>query len=315
MPTFSILIPAYKGQYLGEALTSCIQQSFSDFEVIVVDDCSPYNLQSIVALYNDGRIRYFRNENNIGAVNVVDNWNKCLALSKGDYIICIGDDDKLLPDCLQLYIELQAKYPHLDVYHAWTQIIDEQSNVVALQESRPEWESALAMQYYRWDCRWKQFIGDFCFRAKTLKEAGGFYKLPLAWGSDDVSVFRAAMKGGIANTQQFGFQYRVNRYTITNSGNQQLKAEAHLDESKWFRESIPMCSKQHEADELFRQLLMAQVETHYQSKIVDMMEADLALAVRNLKYWLKNRERYGFSSEMIWKTYLHVVRKTKRIKI
>ena len=91
MPTFSILIPAYKGQYLGEALTSCIQQSFSDFEVIVVDDCSPYNLQSIVALYNDGRIRYFRNENNIGAVNVVDNWNKCLALSKGDYIICIGE--------------------------------------------------------------------------------------------------------------------------------------------------------------------------------------------------------------------------------
>ena len=45
-------------------------------------------LQEIVKSYNDPRIRYFRNKENFGAINVVDNWNKCLEYCKGDYTPC-----------------------------------------------------------------------------------------------------------------------------------------------------------------------------------------------------------------------------------
>lgn len=313
MPKYSITIPAFKARYLHEAIFSCLQQTYSDFELIIVDDASPEDLKSVVQQFADPRVNYYRNDVNCGAINVVDNWNKCLEYASGEFIVCMGDDDRLLPDCLKNYDELIGKYPQLDVYHTWTQIIDESSKVFELQESRPEWESALSAQYYRWDHRWKQYIGDFCFRTDILRKAGGFYKLPLAWGSDDITVFRAAMQKGIANTQKFGFQYRKSSMTITNSGNQKLKVEAHLHEWKWFEKELMNYTCCNSNDSLFLELLHSRMDDHYQEKILDMVEEDLNHSVFNLKYWLDNGSKYGLSTHFILSFYIHIVRKYKRI--
>ena len=74
---FSVLIPAYKRQYLQECIDSVLSQTFQDFEIVIVDDCSPEDIKSVVYLFNDSRISFYRNEANCGAVDVVDNWNKC----------------------------------------------------------------------------------------------------------------------------------------------------------------------------------------------------------------------------------------------
>lgn len=94
---FSITIPTYKSRYLKEAIESVVSQTYTDWELIIVDDCSPEDLPSIVQPFlTDSRIRFYRNEKNCGAVNVVDNWNICLGYCTGDYVICMGDDDRLL---------------------------------------------------------------------------------------------------------------------------------------------------------------------------------------------------------------------------
>lgn len=313
MPKFSITIPAYKSKYIAESIHSCLCQSYEDYELIIVDDHSPEDLFSIISQFKDERIKYYRNEENCGAINVVDNWNKCLEYAQGEFIICMGDDDRLLPDCLSLYKELIEKYPDLNVYHAWTQIIDENSTVIEIQESRPEWESALAAQFYRWDHRWKQYIGDFCFRTAALRKEGGFYKLPLAWGSDDITVFRAAMYKGIANTQEFGFQYRKNAQTITNSGNQKAKAEAHIQEWNWYEKILNDYSCQSPNDVLLLKLLQSRMKSHYSAKILDMMEEEMNYSVRNVCYWMKNSERFRFSKREVMLLYIHIIRKYKRI--
>lgn len=100
-PYFSILIPAFKVSYLKECIESILAQIYKNFEVIIVDDASPYDICSIVSQFNDERIRYYRNEVGFGAYNVVGNWNKCLGFATGDYVICMGDDDKLKPCCLE----------------------------------------------------------------------------------------------------------------------------------------------------------------------------------------------------------------------
>ena len=97
---FSVTIPAYKDKYLGETIDSVLAQTYSNFEVVIVNDASPYDLDSIVAQYDDPRIRYFKNEKNCGARHVVDNWNICLGHATGEYLICMGDDDNLTPRCL-----------------------------------------------------------------------------------------------------------------------------------------------------------------------------------------------------------------------
>ena len=314
-PKYSIVIPAYKSRFLSEAIVSCLAQSYFDFELIIVDDCSPENLIAIVSSFNDARIKYYRNEVNCGAVNVVDNWNKCLSYAHGDYIICMGDDDKLLPDCLSLYNEIIDKYPNLDVYHTWTQIIDEKDNIIELQESRPEWESALSMQYYRWTRRWNQYIGDFCFRTEALRREGGFYKLPLAWGSDDITVFRAAMKNGIANTQRFGFQYRQNTLTISNSGNMQIKASAHVYEWKWMNSNLKKCPSIMDFDDLFKNKLSEMIGTHYKQKILDMVEEDITKNFMHLRYWLDKKEFYRLKRRELLRLACQCVRKYKRINL
>ena len=97
---FSFVMPAYKVEYLAKAIDSILNQDHIDFELIIVNDASPENLKEIVNIYNDRRILYFENEQNIGGKDLVKNWNHCLSLANGDYIILATDDDMFEPEYL-----------------------------------------------------------------------------------------------------------------------------------------------------------------------------------------------------------------------
>lgn len=233
---FSVTIPAYKARFLNEAIESVVRQTYDNWELIIVDDHSPENLVEIVKPYlTDNRIQYYRNKKNYGATNIVNNWNTCLSYCNGDYVICMGDDDRLLSSCLQEYKNLINEIPGLNVYHARTEIIDEVGEVVNLQELRPRWESVLSLIWNRWDHRNRQYIGDFCYNVQYLKGKGGYYNLPLGWGSDDITAVQAAKEKGIANMQVYGFQYRENCQTLSNSTQfARTKIKATLTQYVWF---------------------------------------------------------------------------------
>lgn len=226
---FSITIPAYKQKYLYEAIESCLAQTFKDFELIIVDDASPEDLKSVVDRCQDSRIRYYRNEKNCGALHVVDNWNICLGYTKGDYVICMGDDDRLLPNCLEEYSKLIDKYPDLDIYHGMTEIIDENGNVTNMQEARPEREGMYSMISGRLRNSRLQYIGDWLFKRTTLEQLNGYVNMPMAWGSDDLTAYTIAKNKGVANTQIPVFQYRISSLTISNSGHYREKSKVQFD--------------------------------------------------------------------------------------
>lgn len=241
---FSVTIPAYKPEFLQEAIESVQSQSYPDWELIIVDDCSPADLQSIVAPFlKDSRVSYYRNEKNFGAVDVVDNWNRCLEYCTGDYVICMGDDDRLRPDCLRELARAISEHPYYGVYHVRTELIDEKGKVIECLESRPQFESSLEMLLRRWEGR-RQFIGDFCFNRQGLKTNGGFFKLPLGWGSDDITVYLASkggikgMKDGIVNVDTPLFQYRRNLLTISSSSKYKQKLQAMHASSDWFENEL-----------------------------------------------------------------------------
>lgn len=226
---FSITIPAFKQKYLYEAIESCLAQTYKDFELIIVDDASPEDLKSVVDRFQDSRIRYYRNEKNCGALHVVDNWNICLGYAKGDYVICMGDDDRLLPSCLEEYSKLIDKYPDLDIYHGMTEIIDENGNVTNMQEARPEREGMYSMISGRLRNSRLQYIGDWLFKRTALEQLNGYVNMPMAWGSDDLTAYTIAKNKGVANTQIPVFQYRISSLTISNSGHYREKAKIQFD--------------------------------------------------------------------------------------
>ena len=94
----TIAIPAYKTDFLTEAISSALSQTYADIEVIVVDDASPNDVQGVVAGFSDCRLSYHRNEKNLGKDDPSRNWNECLKYAKGEFICILCDDDIYHPE-------------------------------------------------------------------------------------------------------------------------------------------------------------------------------------------------------------------------
>lgn len=298
---FSVTIPAYKDRYLKETIDSVLAQTYQNYEIVIVNDASPYDLDSIVIQYEDPRICYFKNKQNCGAKNVVDNWNICLSHATGDFVMCIGDDDNLTPRCLQDFANLIEKYPDLDLYHARSEIIDDDSNFVCLLEKRPEWESVYSLMYNPRNTH----LGDWLFRTETLRKNGGFYKLPYGWQSDDISAFIAAASHGVANTQEVGFQYRGNGLSISHDLTCiEDKIEAVRFSIKWHLKFVADKQPDNEKDRQLIELIKRDALKQGNQDIDDMVEFDIRKHFWTRSwFWLWHRQKQGISI----KRYLHCV--------
>lgn len=303
---FSIVIPAYKALYLSQAIESCLCQTYHNFELIIVDDASPEDLNSIVQNYSDPRMFYYRNEKNCGAENVVDNWNICLNRCSGDYVICMGDDDRLVPTTLEQYSSLIKKYPGVGLLHGWTEIIDEESQFVELTAPRVEYESVYSMLWNRWDNRKLQFIGDWCFEIEWLRKQGGFYKIPLAWESDDITAVIGAMKNGVANTSEIAFQYRRSQYTITTKKNVQLKMDAKKLASEWY-EKFLKTPPRNSLDRKYWEMLVRMFRSYRRKAYALTFASDIKGNPLTILKWIKKRRLYGYSfKEILFAVYMAV---------
>ena len=306
---FSVTIPAYKDKYLKESIDSVLAQTYPNYEVVIVNDASPYDLDSIVNQYTDPRIRYFKNEKNCGARDVVDNWNICLSHSTGDYLICMGDDDNLTPRCLQDFADLIEKYPQLDLFLARSEVIDDNSNFVNRLDPRPEWESVYSLIYKP---RYTH-LGDFLFKTETLRKNGGFYKLPYGWQSDDISAFIAAASHGVANTQEVGFQYRGNGLSISHDLTCiEDKIEAIRASVKWRLAFVADKRPDDAEDRQLVELIKRDARKYEHSEIDDMVEFDIRKHFLSRSwYWLWHRQRHGIS----FSRYLRCVLKTLKYRM
>lgn len=103
----SVCIPVFNGEeFLREAIDSVLSQSYTDFEVVIVDNQSTDSTIQIIESYTDPRIKLFRNDSNIG---MIPNWNRALELATGTYIKILPADDLLMPGCLAAQVEILEK--------------------------------------------------------------------------------------------------------------------------------------------------------------------------------------------------------------
>lgn len=119
-PFFTIGIPNYeRPHYLREALQSILAQSFEDFEVIVSDDCSKADIASVINEFADPRLRWVRQEKNLGAVA---NFNYVIRHARGRYIVLHQNDDLLHRDFLLRAYEAFQQHPDAVMYAScfWT---------------------------------------------------------------------------------------------------------------------------------------------------------------------------------------------------
>jgi len=110
MPRVTFVVPCYRlAHLLEECVESILAQTFKDFEVLIMDDCSPDNTPEVAQSIHDARVRHIRNEPNLGHLR---NYNKGIALSRGRYVWLISADDRLRsPHVLERYVALMEQHP------------------------------------------------------------------------------------------------------------------------------------------------------------------------------------------------------------
>ena len=112
-PLVSILMPVYNtAPYLKEAMDSMLSQTFKDFELIVLNDCSPDNADEILDTYNDTRIVRYKGERNMGLSNVL---NAGMDMARGKYIARMDSDDISLPNRLEIQVKYLEEHPDIDL--------------------------------------------------------------------------------------------------------------------------------------------------------------------------------------------------------
>ena len=117
-PIISVLLPAYNaGKFVGEAITSILNQTFRNFELIIINDGSTDNTESVIKSFHDDRIRYYKNEHNIKLIKTL---NRGLSLARGVYISRMDSDDIALSTMLEEQYYFAINHPDVDIINIRT---------------------------------------------------------------------------------------------------------------------------------------------------------------------------------------------------
>ncbi len=202
MVKVSVCIPTYnRSHYLTYAVNSVLNQTYSDFELIICDDASPDNTPEIVAGFQDSRIRYIRHEKNMGRSR---NMRSGFEASQGDYFIKFDDDDALTPEFLEKTVNILDKNPSVDFVCTNHWVINKDSKRVesATRENAVRWGKDQLKEGIIQDLDWQTFyyqslqVGSTLFRYSCLKDVD--YMNPKADGCEDFDLLvRLALIGKV----------------------------------------------------------------------------------------------------------------------
>lgn len=138
MPRVSVLTPIYNTnpQHLREMIESILSQTYTDFEFLILND-SPQNteIEEIVKSYQDKRIRYSKNEQNMG---ITPSRNKLLKMARGEYIAIFDHDDISVPTRLAQQVAYLDANPHVGVVSGWLQYFGNSDSILKNPEHDTE---------------------------------------------------------------------------------------------------------------------------------------------------------------------------------
>lgn len=143
----SIITPSYNtARFIGKTIESVLAQTYTNWEMIIVDDCSSDGTDEIVLNYPDPRIRYLKNQKNSGAAV---SRNYALREAKGKWIAFLDSDDLWLPEKLEKQIAFMKAH-HYCFSCCATTSVDEDGQPSGRYTKRPRHVGKLGMYLYCW---------------------------------------------------------------------------------------------------------------------------------------------------------------------
>ena len=209
-PRLSVCLPTYNGEaYVAEALRSVLQQSYTDFEVVAIDDGSSDRTLEILQEFADPRIRIYQNLHRRG---IPGNWNVAVELARGEYVCVFHQDDVMRADNLTRKMALFETDPSLSLVHSRAESVVEAGAPSRLSDGIGKAETDFVEEgeaYFR-----KLLLGGNCICAPTvmvrceqLAAVGGFNEA-LGYACDYEMWMKLCVEGRVGFIHDVLVRYR-----------------------------------------------------------------------------------------------------------
>ncbi len=237
MTNLAIIIPAYKTSFFEKALHSLASQTNKNFNVYIGDDCSPENLYPIIEKFNSLlNIYYKKFDFNIGSKNLVNQWSRCIDLSRHEkWLWLFSDDDIADENCVENFLKLADKNgDRFDVYRFNVTVIDGDSRIVKNTPEGPLEETSEEMAYHLLRDERGNSMPDHIFSREVYKK-NGFVYTEYAQGADWATSILFSAAKGIAIIPGARVYWRLSGANISGSGSKHrnMMLPGHLQFIKW----------------------------------------------------------------------------------
>jgi glycosyltransferase involved in cell wall biosynthesis len=204
--SLTVLMPVFNAdKYLKQAIDSILNQSYTEFDFCIINDGSTDSSESIILAYADPRIKYYKNETNLGIVKTL---NKGLELINSKYIVRMDSDDISLPERLSVQKKFMDDHPEIGVSSGSYQIFGDQDQVVKLISNDEDIKAFLI------------FGSSIChpaaiIRTSILKENSLLYRSDYPHMEDYDLWYRMKDLTNFSNIDKVLLKYRISGNNVT----------------------------------------------------------------------------------------------------
>lgn len=212
MPKVSVLMPAYKAEsFIAESIESVLNQSFTDFELIVTEDDSPDATWEIITRYadKDPRMVAIRNEKNLG---IAANRNKLISLARGEFVMWQDADDISMPERMAKQVAYLESHPRVGMVGGYLHFLNEKS-IISIRRYAPD-DASLRGNIFRYS----PVAQPAAMLRKAAVLEAGEYDLRYPPAEDLEMSFRIGRRYQFANLQEVVIQYRETTSGATYTG-------------------------------------------------------------------------------------------------
>lgn len=220
-PKISIIMPAYNAEkYIKEAVDSILNQTFKDFELIIVNDGSTDSTKTIIESYIDPRIKIITHKTNQG---IYSSRSDGLKAAQGEFIAVLDSDDIAMKNRLEEQSNFMIKNPDIAVVGSWMEVIDVDSGDT--YTLKPECDPVII----KWMHILKnQILNSASFFRKDIVDKIGYYKKEYEYAEDYDLWSRISRRYKMANIPKVLVKYRIRKKSVTRASESGKAQRQHI---------------------------------------------------------------------------------------
>lgn len=214
----SIVIPYFKLTFFEATLQSLANQTDQRFKVYIGDDASMENPIDLLERYRGKfEFNYYRFENNLGAISLVKQWERCIALAGDEeWLIILGDDDVLGHNVVEeFYAFINRTNESVGLIRFNLRIIDEYGKILSRDLTQEVYQSAENLLESILSMKEAIRASEFVFNRNVYNSYNGFVDFPLAWFSDHATWLLFSKKYGIYHIKEASVYWRNSDINIS----------------------------------------------------------------------------------------------------